>query len=147
MQDDVVISQAMLDDALDVILPLEEGGVDALGPVSPACGGGCWGPLLGETAPCSFGFQRPQNPGHFKNKFCPSCRAGGILLPVSRVRALTAEQVAVLKHVAERLQQEWLEEGIVPVDNACGVNEFSSTARKVGDGTTKLQAAPQPLTG
>ena len=98
MQDDVVISQAMLDDALDVILPLEEGGVDALGPVSPACGGGCWGPLLGETAPCSFDFQRPQNPGHFKNKFCPACRAGGILLPVSRVRALPAEQVAVLKN-------------------------------------------------
>ena len=44
-----------------------------------AGGGGCWGPLIGcPASPCTVGFVKPVNPGHFKNKFCPNCRAHGL---------------------------------------------------------------------
>ena len=64
-----------------------------------AGGGGCWGPLIGcPASPCTVGFVKPVNPGHFKNKFCPNCRAHGLRLPAERVRALTPALVQQLKN-------------------------------------------------
>ena len=40
-------------------------------------------------------------------------------------------------------RQQWLEEGIVPMANACGIAKFSSITRVVDDGLLKLKAAPQ----
>lgn len=49
----------------------------------------CWGAVLqGTSANCSPGFTTGQF--HFKNKFCPICRAG-MDVPIESVRALTPE--------------------------------------------------------
>ena len=41
------------------------------------------------------------------------------------------------------VRQEWMEEGVVPIANPCGVGRFSSIQRCVDDGMLKLKAAPQ----
>ena len=55
----------------------------------------CWGAVLqgssGESCTQSFVI----GSGHFKNKFCPACRAG-MDVPVSRIRALTPELAQAL---------------------------------------------------
>lgn len=58
-------------------------------PIPPT--NGCWGPKLsGLGNGCTPGFTVGKN--HFKNKFCEACRANGLWLPHSRVRAITADQ-------------------------------------------------------
>ena len=54
----------------------------------------CWGSLVSGTIErCTPGFSAGIN--HFKNKFCPNCRAS-IVVPVDYIRALTPELCATL---------------------------------------------------
>ena len=53
----------------------------------------CWGWLLsGQCTSCTPGFVGGK--GHFKNHFCPTCRATGFKTPATRLRALLPQQHA-----------------------------------------------------
>jgi len=90
------------DDELNEMLPEighsldEAAAVDMQGEAAAAqqC---CWGQLLSATSSrCTPGFTAGR--GHFKNKFCPTCRSAGFHVPVSRLRALTATQTELYQN-------------------------------------------------
>ena len=50
----------------------------------------CWGSIIAGSGCCPSDFKPGTN--HFKNKFCASCRSGGLLVPADRVRAIKSDQ-------------------------------------------------------
>ena len=78
------------DDVLDDLLPdLLEARSGTL--LTPNAASPCWGSLLSSmSTSCTPGFVVGR--GHFKNKFCPTCRSAGFLVPAERVRALLGSQ-------------------------------------------------------
>ena len=59
--------------------------------------GECWGSELhGQPLHCDPGFRVAGN--HLKDKFCRACREGGVLVPVTRIRAIGREQHAAFSN-------------------------------------------------